>query len=263
MKKNIEDREKGITLVAIVVTIIVLLIIAGIAINLSIGNNGLFSRSEKAAEEHEKQEATEQINLKITNSQIQTYAKKGRLPTLQEIADDFCEDDEIQYVELKSKKIASLKKIDIGNNESILTKLKNYDYEFEINSDLKLASINRVKIAEVQTEPSNVLFEGKSTNGGKIILKDKLTNYSFIEVYFRNIEQRNASPIQKFTVQDIVEYKRMTISENALGWGFGSTYDYNEEENALTNSYNMLFGGAQYYYFERYCLEIYKIVGIK
>ena len=44
MKKNV----KGITLVALVVTIIVLLILAGIAINLTIGNNGLFSRAKNA-----------------------------------------------------------------------------------------------------------------------------------------------------------------------------------------------------------------------
>ena len=36
--------EKAITLVALVVTIIVLLILAGVAISLSIGNNGIISR---------------------------------------------------------------------------------------------------------------------------------------------------------------------------------------------------------------------------
>ena len=46
MKKE----EKGITLVALVVTIIVLLILAGIAISLTIGNNGLFSRAKNAVD---------------------------------------------------------------------------------------------------------------------------------------------------------------------------------------------------------------------
>ena len=41
--------ERGITLVALVVTIIVLLILAGVAISLTIGKNGLFTRSQNAA----------------------------------------------------------------------------------------------------------------------------------------------------------------------------------------------------------------------
>lgn len=42
-------KERGITLVALVVTIIVLLILAGVAISLTIGNNGLFNRAKNAA----------------------------------------------------------------------------------------------------------------------------------------------------------------------------------------------------------------------
>ena len=42
-------KEKGITLIALVVTIIVLLILAGVAISLTIGQGGIFERAEKAA----------------------------------------------------------------------------------------------------------------------------------------------------------------------------------------------------------------------
>lgn len=40
--------EKGITLVALVVTIIVLLILAGVTINLVLGNNGVIDRAKYA-----------------------------------------------------------------------------------------------------------------------------------------------------------------------------------------------------------------------
>ena len=39
---------KGITLVALVITIIVLLILSGVAINLTIGSNGIFTRAGNA-----------------------------------------------------------------------------------------------------------------------------------------------------------------------------------------------------------------------
>lgn len=42
-------KEEGITLIALVVTIIVLLILAGVAISLTIGNNGIFDRAQEAA----------------------------------------------------------------------------------------------------------------------------------------------------------------------------------------------------------------------
>ena len=58
-----KKQEKGITLVALVVTIIVLLILAGIAINLTIGNNGLFVRAKLASLEHRGANVEEQVNL--------------------------------------------------------------------------------------------------------------------------------------------------------------------------------------------------------
>ena len=39
-------QEKGITLVALVVTIIVLLILAGIALSLVLGNNGILGKAK-------------------------------------------------------------------------------------------------------------------------------------------------------------------------------------------------------------------------
>ena len=42
-------KENGITLVALVVTIVVLLILAGVSISLVLGQNGLINRSTQAA----------------------------------------------------------------------------------------------------------------------------------------------------------------------------------------------------------------------
>ena len=43
--------ENGITLIALVVTIVVLLILAGISLNLVLGNNGLIKKSKYAKDE--------------------------------------------------------------------------------------------------------------------------------------------------------------------------------------------------------------------
>lgn len=43
-------QQKGITLVALVITVIVMLILAGVAISLTIGDNGIFKKSSEGAE---------------------------------------------------------------------------------------------------------------------------------------------------------------------------------------------------------------------
>ena len=40
-------KEKGVTLIALVVTIVVLLILAGISINAALGNNGVIKQAKK------------------------------------------------------------------------------------------------------------------------------------------------------------------------------------------------------------------------
>ncbi len=66
MKKNV----KGITLVALVVTIIVLLILAGVAINLTIGNNGIFRRAQAAVIVNENASVYEQLQFVIADYQM-------------------------------------------------------------------------------------------------------------------------------------------------------------------------------------------------
>lgn len=73
--KRLERRAKGITLVALVVTIIVLLILAGIAINLTVGNNGLFKRAENATEKYGEAKAREMLEIVFGALQVDKYAE--------------------------------------------------------------------------------------------------------------------------------------------------------------------------------------------
>lgn len=160
-KSTINRNAKGVTLVALVVTIIVLLILSGIVVSLTVGNNGLFGRSEKATQEHIKQEAKEAMNMKITSIQIESYTENEKLPDLQYLADKLCEDNEMEYVIKKEKKQANLNKIDVSDVNSIFTKIRKYPYEFEINNELQLASIDGVKIADTNNDLKTSIDELK------------------------------------------------------------------------------------------------------
>ena len=64
MKKEKNKKyEGGITLVALVVTIVILLILAGVSLNLVIGNAGILTRSKEAANKYGKQAGNEQQGL--------------------------------------------------------------------------------------------------------------------------------------------------------------------------------------------------------
>ena len=63
--------QKGITLVALVVTIIVLIILAGISISLLLGDNGIISKAQKAGET--SQNATNEESALLSNDIWKQY----------------------------------------------------------------------------------------------------------------------------------------------------------------------------------------------
>ena len=93
MKKILEKKQKGITLIALVITIIVLIILAGVAINLTLGQNGLLNRTKEAREKYEIASAKEYIELKIDECIIE----KGGDASLQDIIDYLAEDSSVTY----------------------------------------------------------------------------------------------------------------------------------------------------------------------
>jgi hypothetical protein len=58
-----ENKQSGITLVALVVTIVVLLILAGISIRLVLDNNGIINRAGEAKDKHEQGRVNDQTDL--------------------------------------------------------------------------------------------------------------------------------------------------------------------------------------------------------
>ena len=146
--KKFEKNTKGITLIALVITIIVLVIVSSVGIYLSLGNNGIFTKAQESKEKTQRETATEKINLKITTAQMNSYAENQEIPTLKELSLILKEDSEISYVTEESKVASAEYNVPSENPSAIYTKLKDYDYEFGINSSLQLASIDGVKVAE-------------------------------------------------------------------------------------------------------------------
>ena len=78
-------KNKGITLVAMVITVIVLLLLAGIAIATLGGENGLFSKVKQAKKAQIESEMKEQLTMGLQELQIE---KKGEA-TLDDVTQDW------------------------------------------------------------------------------------------------------------------------------------------------------------------------------
>ena len=72
MKKDIlklKTEGKGITLIALVITIIVLLILAGVSISMLTGDNGILAQTKRAKEETERASLIEKVKVDIISQQ--------------------------------------------------------------------------------------------------------------------------------------------------------------------------------------------------
>ena len=73
LTKQSFNKEKGITLIALVITIIVLIILAGISINSVLGGNGLFKRVQSASVDTKKAKVIEDAKI----AYLEVYIEKA------------------------------------------------------------------------------------------------------------------------------------------------------------------------------------------
>lgn len=109
MKKGMIKREKGITLIALVVTIIVLIILAGISINLVLGENGIITKAKEAKETYEIASLKEEIKMKIIEKEMLKIESKEQLTEsdIENILEQYGEiiekDDGTKVLKIKDK----------------------------------------------------------------------------------------------------------------------------------------------------------------
>ena len=82
MKK--QRKNNGITLISLVITIIILLILAGITIGLVIGDNGILVQATRAKEETEKAQVNESLDLANMEALINEYTGNIDIPQVKD-----------------------------------------------------------------------------------------------------------------------------------------------------------------------------------
>lgn len=73
---NFRKNSRGITLIALVITIIVLLILAGVSLSLVAGSNGIIGKASSAVDKTNHAQIAEEVELAMAELQTQYYEEK-------------------------------------------------------------------------------------------------------------------------------------------------------------------------------------------
>ncbi len=91
VSKKIIKKAKGITLISLVITIIILLILAGVTLSLTLGDNGIITQAQKAKEAQEIAAIKEDFQLAILDKELEKGGTGLTKEELEEIAGNYGE----------------------------------------------------------------------------------------------------------------------------------------------------------------------------
>ncbi len=153
-------KENGITLVALVITIIILLVLAGIAIATLGGKNGLFARVKQAKKAHIQAEMQEQLTLALNELQVD---KKGNA-SLDDVTQDWINTVISSDYNPTIKEDASL------NGKLVVMNKSNITGKFLIGQNLEISS-SEYNLSSLEFE-----YETEKIENGKVKILIKITD---------------------------------------------------------------------------------------
>ena len=115
-QKQKKNNQRGITLIAFVVTIIVLIILAGVNINMLVGDNGIITQAQSADERTEKAAIEEKMQL--AQMQLQMENRENTVNNMLEkmVEEGTVQEDEIDLIRIEDDGNAILKVKDVEIN---------------------------------------------------------------------------------------------------------------------------------------------------
>ena len=126
-------KQGGITLIALVITIIILLILAGVTLSTVLGNNGIVKQAQKAVENHRDSVAREDVGMAWSGAATKYYEKS--ITNSNEKTDEEFFKEELENQEIPNGKI---EKISSNGNGAFFVDYKsndqNKDYRFLIEN---------------------------------------------------------------------------------------------------------------------------------
>ena len=267
MKVQKLKSQKGITLVALVITIIVLLLLAGIAIASLGGENGIFAKVKQAKKTHIESEMKEQLTMGLQELQI---ANQGNA-TLDDVTQDWANEAILSDYSPVLQEDASL------NGKLIIMTKDNVKGKFLIGQNLNIETIeyntssveieyttisrieNKVKINIVVTDKINGVKQIEYPEGNPLKVvsgtKEQISIYYEVELekeYKFVITTRDGNKTEKIIKIDDYYYnvtkdfgENATIDNKVTKTAYNKTYEtkVSTEGNYAITSLVVTMGG--------------------
>ena len=169
MKIVLKERlktHKGITLIALVITIIVLLILAGVAIATLTGNNGIIAKAQQAKMQNDKAAAKEKVDLAIAAS----FDETGKID-LGQLKNNLNNIDGI------NPKVGDLTdesfplEVTVDEIKVIIKKDGNGNYSTSFGNDENLAQAPTSWVKTTKTDSNWYSYNGDTVNAPKLVGK--------------------------------------------------------------------------------------------
>lgn len=245
------QRKSGITLIALVITIIVLLILAGVTIAMLTGENGILNKATTAKQKIEEATAEERVKLEVAGS----FGDDGKLD-IDEINDNLR--NNVDGLTYNGKAITEKGVADENRIGSLPATVMVDGYEIMINENGSASTI--IRMAEYQSDDTKPYLPGSNFSQEKgtdlstgLVVTDGTNYWVWIEVPKTTVFTTAKSETDYTNIEtDLETYTGTLLSRNGYTdqWYdyYGASYDGNSQYSQVRFLDANKFNEAKTYY---------------
>ena len=243
-RKKIFKSTKGITLIALVVTIIILLLLAGVSIAMLTGNNGILTQGQRAKEETRIAGVEEVVKLykqgKYIDSTTGSVTENANemLENLkgQKLVSEDEIDRENEIITIKRKDGSIAKEIQYGM--VTITISKTPENEKAVRVTLKVESVEGTKALNVNSQEDMENFLNKSEDEKKELIRN------IYPKAINKMTKNDENPTNFKTLNDVISYlaNNNELPENSEE----AFWNYVEQQGGINEALLELMGFLYY-----------------
>ena len=232
--------EKGITLVALVITIVILIILATIAIRFGFGKSGLINRTEQAKYENNKANAREQIEIALADIAIIKYKpdteySDEKLDDLiyERLPESDVNGDEISYGGHTFELDRSVPKLGkwLGESGNLLARIRKIEVTEDILQSQISVQVETVRIEKVENPKYKYYIKEEGQEDSSYVEKANIAESTYTFTELENKSYVIKVELISENTSTVVDYKETTVLlEEKFSEIYTTTTEYTDSD---------------------------------